>query len=234
MDSEAEVEQTITLGASNRPKDKATPAPTRLKLKMPSTAMQASSATKRRKIQVPIPDESEPEPEEESDPLLAILSEAEASTSRTTIKDADRAAFDRSRRRSEQKLGASEDLPRASPGRSATPLTEISASTPQQNGHPSHDHLLQSRHLRDRVPAVPNGSGTSLAATAEKIKTIRFGEFDIDTWYSAPYPEEYSRVPDGRLWLCEFCLKYMKSGFVAERHTVSCVVVDEHAIANLA
>jgi hypothetical protein len=44
--------------------------------------------------------------------------------------------------------------------------------------------------------------------------------YDIDTWYSAPYPEEYQHVPDGRLWLCEFCLKYMKSGFVAGRHRV--------------
>jgi hypothetical protein len=55
---------------------------------------------------------------------------------------------------------------------------------------------------------------------AEKISVIRFGIYDIDTWYSAPYPEEYSKVPDGRLWSCEYCLKYMKSGFTAERHQV--------------
>lgn len=55
----------------------------------------------------------------------------------------------------------------------------------------------------------------------EKINKIRFGVYDIDTWYQAPYPEEYAQVPDGRLWLCEFCLKYMKSGFVAGRHRVS-------------
>ena len=65
----------------------------------------------------------------------------------------------------------------------------------------------------------------SLGATrrhglAEKISIIRFGNYDIDTWYSAPYPEEYSKVPDGRLWLCEFCLRYMKSGFIADRHRV--------------
>lgn len=27
-------------------------------------------------------------------------------------------------------------------------------------------------------------------------------------------------MPDGRLWLCEFCLKYMKSEFGAGRHRV--------------
>ncbi len=58
--------------------------------------------------------------------------------------------------------------------------------------------------------------------TASPIKRIRFGDFDIDTWYQAPYPEEYSMVPDGRLWYCEFCLKYMKSRFMAQRHRLKC------------
>lgn len=54
-----------------------------------------------------------------------------------------------------------------------------------------------------------------------RIRTIRFGEFEIDTWYDAPFPEEYASVPDGMLWICEFCLKYMKSRFSAGRHRVS-------------
>jgi hypothetical protein len=53
-----------------------------------------------------------------------------------------------------------------------------------------------------------------------RIRTIRFGEFDIQTWYDAPFPEEYATIPDGRLWICEFCLKYMKSRFGAVRHRV--------------
>lgn len=65
------------------------------------------------------------------------------------------------------------------------------------------------------------GPATARKSIAEKISIIRFGVYDIDTWYSAPYPEEYAKVPDGRLWLCEYCLKYMKSGFIAERHQVS-------------
>lgn len=54
-----------------------------------------------------------------------------------------------------------------------------------------------------------------------RIHTIRFGEYDIKTWYDAPFPEEYATIPDGRLWICEFCLKYMKSRFGALRHRVS-------------
>ena len=43
---------------------------------------------------------------------------------------------------------------------------------------------------------------------------------EIETWYAAPYPEEYSR--NRVLYLCEFCLKYMSSDFVAWRHRLKC------------
>ena len=52
-----------------------------------------------------------------------------------------------------------------------------------------------------------------------KIKCINFGNTEIDTWHAAPYPEEYSR--NKVLYICEFCLKYMSSDFVAWRHKVS-------------
>ncbi|ETW82837.1 histone acetyltransferase 1 [Heterobasidion irregulare TC 32-1] len=55
-----------------------------------------------------------------------------------------------------------------------------------------------------------------------RIRTIRFGLFDIQTWFDAPFPEEYANIPEGRLWICEFCLKYMKSRFGAARHRMKC------------
>ncbi|MEQ2303286.1 Histone acetyltransferase kat7 [Ameca splendens] len=53
------------------------------------------------------------------------------------------------------------------------------------------------------------------------IKTIVFGRFELDTWYHSPYPEEYARL--GRLYMCEFCLKYMKSQTILRRHMAKCV-----------
>uniref|UniRef100_M4A7A9 Histone acetyltransferase n=1 Tax=Xiphophorus maculatus TaxID=8083 RepID=M4A7A9_XIPMA len=53
------------------------------------------------------------------------------------------------------------------------------------------------------------------------IKTIVFGRFELDTWYHSPYPEEYARL--GRLFMCEFCLKYMKSQTILRRHMAKCV-----------
>ncbi|XP_003801122.1 histone acetyltransferase KAT6A [Otolemur garnettii] len=49
---------------------------------------------------------------------------------------------------------------------------------------------------------------------------IEFGKYEIHTWYSSPYPQEYSRLP--KLYLCEFCLKYMKSRAILQQHMKKC------------
>lgn len=37
---------------------------------------------------------------------------------------------------------------------------------------------------------------------------IHIGNYEIDAWYFSPFPEDYGKQP--KLWLCEYCLKYMK------------------------
>uniref|UniRef100_A0A9J8C296 Histone acetyltransferase n=1 Tax=Cyprinus carpio carpio TaxID=630221 RepID=A0A9J8C296_CYPCA len=49
---------------------------------------------------------------------------------------------------------------------------------------------------------------------------IEFGKYEIQTWYSSPYPQEYSRLP--KLYLCEFCLRYMKSRSILYQHMRKC------------
>ena len=49
-------------------------------------------------------------------------------------------------------------------------------------------------------------------------RCIEFGSFEVDTWYSSPYPEEFQRLR--KIYICEFCLKYMKSQTVLRRHVV--------------
>lgn len=53
-----------------------------------------------------------------------------------------------------------------------------------------------------------------------KIRCIHFKGFEIDTWYTAPYPEEYSSKPV--LHVCEYCLKYMSSKYIMQRHRLKC------------
>lgn len=62
-----------------------------------------------------------------------------------------------------------------------------------------------------------HGSAQSMLS---QIRRIRIGQYEIDTWYTAPYPEEYSKQEV--LYLCEYCLRYMSSEYIAERHQVKC------------
>lgn len=51
------------------------------------------------------------------------------------------------------------------------------------------------------------------------IDTLRMGKFEIDTWYFSPYPEEYGKVKT--LYVCEYCLKYMRYEKTYRHHAVS-------------
>ena len=67
---------------------------------------------------------------------------------------------------------------------------------------------------------VPAKKSKKASGPASQIECIEFGGWEIDTWYAAPYPEEYSR--NRILYICEFCLKYMNSDYVAWRHKLKC------------
>ncbi|KAJ9101105.1 hypothetical protein QFC21_003323 [Naganishia friedmannii] len=215
----------------------APPAPrptTIIKLRLPS-ALQQNKDTKKRKrpsvdglvgrrnaaMEAAIDDEPE-------EPFGGVIKGDDADTTRTTIHEEDKTAFEQSRKAAEALLGAKRE--RAQDGiRTDTPSRfESPAYAPAEiapaNGSRLRERGLHSSHTVAGQPAqaLAMTRSESHPGTAEKIKAIRIGKFDIDTWYSAPYPEEYSRVPNGRLWLCEYCLKYMKSGFVAGRHQIYC------------
>ncbi|KAI0408272.1 hypothetical protein F4802DRAFT_405393 [Xylaria palmicola] len=67
---------------------------------------------------------------------------------------------------------------------------------------------------------VPPKKSKKASGPVSQIECIEFGGWEIDTWYAAPYPEEYSR--NRVLYICEFCLKYMNSDYVAWRHKLKC------------
>jgi len=51
-----------------------------------------------------------------------------------------------------------------------------------------------------------------------RICTLEMGCYEMDTWYTSPYPEEYARLP--KIYVCEYCLKYMKTSVISRRHAV--------------
>ena len=40
------------------------------------------------------------------------------------------------------------------------------------------------------------------------VDRIQFGKYEIDAWYFSPFPDDFGK--QSKLWICEFCLKYMK------------------------
>lgn len=76
--------------------------------------------------------------------------------------------------------------------------------------------FLESRNRADRNTGHTAAGGPA----SSKIAFVKFGRFEMRTWYTSPYPEEYSRKRV--LHVCEFCLKYMGSEHVAVRHKLKC------------
>lgn len=54
----------------------------------------------------------------------------------------------------------------------------------------------------------------------KNIERIYMGQWEVEAWYFSPYPEEYAY--EERLFICEFCLKYMKKKRTYLKHKAEC------------
>ncbi|KAF7279893.1 hypothetical protein GWI33_006626 [Rhynchophorus ferrugineus] len=79
--------------------------------------------------------------------------------------------------------------------------------------------ILQAAELANQCNA-PISPSKLMHEQPRNPAAIEFGKYEIQTWYSSPFPQEYARLP--KLFLCEFCLKYTKSKAVLERHQDKC------------
>jgi len=61
---------------------------------------------------------------------------------------------------------------------------------------------------------------TKITSKAGRPLTVEFGEYEIDTSFASPYPDELSNVP--KLFICEFCLKYWDDPSDFNTHIVDC------------
>lgn len=75
----------------------------------------------------------------------------------------------------------------------------------------------------EEAVTVNPGNSSASTSTGSGIRNpaaIVFGRYEVETWYSSPFPQEYARLP--KLFFCEFCLKYTKSRAVLDRHMDKC------------
>ncbi|VDM62114.1 unnamed protein product [Angiostrongylus costaricensis] len=54
------------------------------------------------------------------------------------------------------------------------------------------------------------------------IEVVRYGEFEIDTWYVSPYPDEYGK--ERYLFICDYCFLYVRQERAYKMHLSSCTV----------
>lgn len=60
------------------------------------------------------------------------------------------------------------------------------------------------------------------ATKVKNIERIIIGEYEVEAWYFSPYPAEYSDLET--LFVCEYCLSYMKKCKTYQHHKATCPV----------
>uniref|UniRef100_A0A6I8R1T3 Histone acetyltransferase KAT5 n=1 Tax=Xenopus tropicalis TaxID=8364 RepID=A0A6I8R1T3_XENTR len=85
-----------------------------------------------------------------------------------------------------------------------------------------------SQDSSDGIPSAPRMTGSlvsdrshdDIITRMKNIECIELGRHRLKPWYFSPYPQELTVLPV--LYLCEFCLKYVKSLKCLQRHLTKC------------
>ncbi|XP_043925110.1 histone acetyltransferase KAT5 isoform X2 [Protopterus annectens] len=85
-----------------------------------------------------------------------------------------------------------------------------------------------SQDSSDGIPSAPRMTGSlvsdrshdDIITRMKNIECIELGRHRLKPWYFSPYPQELTTLPV--LYLCEFCLKYVKSLRCLQRHLTKC------------
>lgn len=124
-----------------------------------------------------------------------------------------------------QKTPSNGSLPKqkSTPGRKRKLTVEEEPCTPLT---PQGDSLLVS--LDGSQPKVPRQTGSMVAhhddfiTRMKNIELIEIGKYRIEPWYFSPYPQELTQLPI--VYICEYCLKYVKSNKCLQRHLSKCLL----------
>ncbi len=134
-----------------------------------------------------------------------------------------------------KRRNANSELPRASTESAGSSVSvddqqlPIVMSTEASPASPAAINLL-----KDQAPSVPPtpsvprqtgslavpGQHDDVVTRMKNIELIELGRHRIRPWYFSPYPQEL--VSLDCIFICEFCLKYVKSRKCLERHLTKC------------
>uniref|UniRef100_A0A8C7QJG5 Histone acetyltransferase n=1 Tax=Oncorhynchus mykiss TaxID=8022 RepID=A0A8C7QJG5_ONCMY len=90
----------------------------------------------------------------------------------------------------------------------------------QKRKHDEINHVQKVGYSKT-MQFLEKGGGKYKCITKVKyVDKIQIGNFEIDAWYFSPFPEDYGKQP--KLWICEYCLKYMKYEKTFRYHLSQC------------
>jgi len=89
----------------------------------------------------------------------------------------------------------------------------------QKRKHDEINHVQKTYAEMDPTTAALEKEHETLTKV-KYIDRVQIGKYEIDTWYFSPYPEEYGKC--SKLWICEFCLKYMRMEKSYRYHQYEC------------
>jgi len=91
----------------------------------------------------------------------------------------------------------------------------------QKRKHDEINHVQKSYAEMDPTTAALEKEHEAITKV-KYVDRIQIGKYEIDTWYFSPYPDEYGKQT--KLWICEFCLKYMKLDRSYRYHMTECIM----------
>merc|ERR1719193_517518 len=89
----------------------------------------------------------------------------------------------------------------------------------QKRKHDEINHVQKTYAEMDPTTAALEKEHETLTKV-KYIDRVQIGKHEIDTWYFSPYPEEYGKC--SKLWICEYCLKYMRLEKSYNYHQYEC------------
>ncbi|XP_071443025.1 histone acetyltransferase KAT8 isoform X1 [Hetaerina americana] len=89
----------------------------------------------------------------------------------------------------------------------------------QKRRHDEINHIQKTYAEMDPTTAALEKEHEAITKV-KYIDRVQIGRYEIDTWYFSPYPDEYGKQP--KLWICEFCLKYMRLEKTYRYHMSEC------------
>ncbi|XP_069783045.1 histone acetyltransferase KAT8 [Narcine bancroftii] len=89
----------------------------------------------------------------------------------------------------------------------------------QKRKHDEINHIQKTYAEMDPTTAALEKEHEAITKV-KYVDKIQIGHYEIDAWYFSPFPDDYGKQP--KLWICEYCLKYMKFEKTFRVHLAHC------------